>query len=229
MISVKYLNRGYDDSIALIPGWATDYRIFAHLDIKFNYLLPVNFSPFKFEEDILKALETYKMRKVSLFGWSLGAFVAAEFASRHPDMVDKLFLIGAGRRYSTEGIEKIKKYINKNKEAYLYSFYNDCFPDKNQLGSSTQSLLKAYRKEQDAAHLLKTLDYLERAEINPDELRPIKDITIAHGDKDKIAPLKEAASLKNDIPRARFVLIKSAGHAPFFKKDFDSLLWPPRK
>jgi len=76
----KYLDRGSDKTIVLIPGWATDYRIFDSLNVKFNYLLPLDFSPDTFENVILNALEEKGIEKVSLFGWSLGAFLAAEFS-----------------------------------------------------------------------------------------------------------------------------------------------------
>src|SRR3989338_731284 len=81
------LERGKKAYIALIPGWAADYRIFSALDLEFNYLLPINFSPFNFTESLLDALKEHNIERVSLFGHSLGGFVAAEFAAEHPDLV----------------------------------------------------------------------------------------------------------------------------------------------
>ena len=37
----KLIDRGFKDTILLIPGWAADYRIFDSLDLEFNYLLPM--------------------------------------------------------------------------------------------------------------------------------------------------------------------------------------------
>ncbi|MBU0880591.1 MAG: alpha/beta hydrolase [Candidatus Omnitrophica bacterium] len=67
---------GAKDTMLLIPGWATDYRIFNNLNIKYNYLLPVEFSPFMFSEDLLAAMKENGIKKISVLGWSMGGFIA---------------------------------------------------------------------------------------------------------------------------------------------------------
>ena len=64
----KYVERRKRESMALIPGWATDYRIFDSLDLDFNYLVPVGFSPDSFEEDLIEALKEHNIKNLSLFG-----------------------------------------------------------------------------------------------------------------------------------------------------------------
>ena len=36
----KYIERGYDKVLVLVPGWAMGCEIFNRLDMEFNYILP---------------------------------------------------------------------------------------------------------------------------------------------------------------------------------------------
>ena len=220
MISVKYVDRGYRDTIVLIPGWANDYRIFNTLYLRFNYLIPVEFSPFTFKEKLLAALKENNITKISLFGLSLGGFVASEFASGHKDLIDKVILVGIRKKYKAEDLEKTKEQLKRNKRGFLYKVYSQCFYKKEDMRWFRENLLKAYCEEFDLDYLLKTLDYLEKTEIRPELLGEIKKITIIHGEKDSIAPIGEAMDISKNLPHAKFVCVKDTGHIPFLKEDF---------
>lgn len=220
----QYIERGYEDAVVLIPGWASDYRIFATLDLRFNYLIPRDCSPFSFEKSILAALKENSIKKISLFGWSLGGFVASEFASKYANLINEIILVSIRKRYKVEELIKIKEYLNKTKKGYIYKFYTQCFFEKNQMNWFRKRLLKLYCKELSLDNLLKGLKYLENAEIKPAMLNDIKKITIIHGEHDSIAPMGEAIDIKDKIPRAKFVCIKDAGHIPFLSDDFKRYL-----
>jgi len=220
----RYVDRGYRDTMALIPGWAIDHRVFTPLDIRYNYLLPVSFSPFTFEKDLRGALIRYKLSRISLLGHSMGGFAASEFTSRHRDLVDRLFLVSVRRRYPSEGLGEIRRHLNKSKRGYLYKFYNECFSNSEEMRWFKGDLLKKYCKELDLDRLLETLDYLEGAEVKPESLKGVKKLVIVHGDRDRIAPIEEAAAIKEHLPDAGFACIRDAGHMPFLKKGFSELV-----
>ena len=220
----KYVDRGCRDTIALIPGWASDYRIFTTLDLRFNYLIPVDFSPFTFEKDLLTALKENNIAKITLFGHSLGGFVASEFASKYTDFIDEIILVGVRKKYKAGGLEDIRRHLKKSKRGYLYKFYTQCFCNKDEMRWFKENLLKVYCEELDLDYLLKTLDYLEHTEIKPRLLKNIKKITIIHGERDRIAPIQEAIDVKNSLPHARFICIKDEGHIPFLREDFTRLI-----
>lgn len=217
---IKYVDRGYQDSIVLIPGWANDYRIFATLDLRFNYLMPINFSPSTFEKDLLKALKKNNISKISLFGHSLGGFVASEFASKYPDLIDEVILVGIRKRYEAGVLKETGRHLKKNRKGYLYKIYDQCFSSKDEMRWFRENLLKAYCEESDLDNLLRGLAYLENAEIKPGLLNKIKKITIIHGEYDRIAPIQEAIDIKAGLPAAKFVCVKNVGHIPFLKEDF---------
>lgn len=221
----KYISRGQQKTIVLIPGWATDYKIFESLNLKFNYLLPLDFSPFTFEGIILNALKEKGIGKISLLGLSMGGFLAAEFAVKHPNLVEELILIGIREKYRKENIVEIEELLKKSKKGYLYKFYTQCFFKKEILRWFKENLFKSYCEQFDLDYLLKTLDYLEKSQINTQELTGIKRIKIIHGENDNIAPLDEARKVQKSIVGAELIVIKDGGHMPFLEADLGEYIW----
>jgi 2-succinyl-6-hydroxy-2,4-cyclohexadiene-1-carboxylate synthase len=232
MISQKsrtfnFIDRGFKDSTVLIPGWAADHRIFDTLKLEFNYLLPLTFSPDTFEEELLKILRENNINKVSLFGWSLGGFLASSFASRHKELVDRLILVSIRKKYKKEGLDEIRAHLHKSKKAFLYKFYSQCFFKKENMQWFRKSLLKDYCENMNLERLLYTLDYLQSAEIQPEAVKAIKNIKIIHGEHDRVAPIEEAHEIKESLPQAEFVAVENAGHIPFLEGPFlkNGLTW----
>ncbi|MDP3803944.1 MAG: alpha/beta fold hydrolase, partial [Candidatus Omnitrophota bacterium] len=173
MPEFKLVARGFRGTILLIPGWATDYRIFADLDIGFNYLLPLKFSPFDFEEGLQKAMEEYKLKKISMLGWSMGGFIASEFASRHRDSVDEIIFVSVRQKYDPAEIKDIKAYLGKNCRGFLYKFYDGCFSEfeRDRFGWFKKKLLKDYINQMSVPILLEGLDYLSGRQFDTGGLR----------------------------------------------------------
>ena len=89
----KLLDRGFDKTLLLIPGWATNYRIFSKLNCAgYNYLFVVSACLGSLLEDTRNFLEKSSIEKVSVLGYSLGGFIAKEFALRFPEKTEELFL-----------------------------------------------------------------------------------------------------------------------------------------
>lgn len=206
----------------MVPGWATDYQIFDTLDLKYNYVVPVDFNPDDFKDTLSEFLETSSIGLVSLFGWSQGGFMAVDFASHNTRKVGGLILAGIRKRYDQSALEGIRRKLERNKRAFLYKFYLDCFsPDDNE-GRNwfKRRLLKKYLDRMGLEYLVRGLDYLSGAQINIGSLSGVKKIRIFHGGQDKIAPLDEALEIKSLLPQADFIYMERAGHALFLNPDF---------
>ncbi len=225
MSKFKLLNRAAKDTALLIPGWATDHRIFGAMDIGYNYMLPVEFSPFGFCEGLLEAMEENSVKKISVLGWSMGGFIACDLLSKHRDRVDEIILVSVRRGYEKADNEKIKQFLVKNRKGFLRKFYNDCLPGRGCAADKwfRSGLLKDYLKRMELSRLLEGLDYLSERRIEPESLKGVK-VTLIHGRDDKIAPIKEALELKEDMPQARFIPMERAGHIPFFEPEFGGIL-----
>ena len=210
--SFKYIDRKKKDTIALVPGWATDYRIFDSLDADFNYLLPVKFAPYDFDKPLIKAIEERGLNNISLLGYSLGGFVVSNFAAKHPGLIKELILVSIRKKYTKEGIEKVRENLRKNKRAYLYIFYSDCVEKNADMSTAAKGLFKDYIDNFDTDYLLDTLKYFDDFKISPELLRGIKDIKIIHGKKDKIAPLGEAKKIAGSLKNAELIIVENTGH-----------------
>jgi len=218
----KFVDRGFKDTLVLIPGWATDYRIFSALELKFNYLHALELWPFNFNDELAKFISNNSINKVSLFGWSLGGFLAQDFALNNQDMVDKLILLSIRVKYESKLLEAIRARLLKNKKAFLYKFYLDCFPkdDLEGLLWFKNNLLKDYYNNMELDGLSAGLDYLAQAQINPGFLAKFRRLKIYHGENDLIAPFKEACEVRKELPLAEFISIPGTGHIPFLSKYF---------
>lgn len=220
----KYIERNQQRVIVLLPGWATDCRIFEPMNLKFNYLVPVGWHPPTFAKALLEQLKENNINKVSLLGWSLGGFAAAEFASKHANLVDELILISIRKKYGDEELAEAKKLLRENKKAYLYKFYNRCFFRKENMRWFTTNLLRHYCGTFDTDYLLDLLDYLGYARITRELLEPVNKITIIHGERDKIAPIQEAIDITSALGRVKFIPVKDAGHMLFLETDINSVI-----
>jgi pimeloyl-ACP methyl ester carboxylesterase len=218
--------RGFAETLLLVPGWATDHRIFRPLDLEFNYLAAVSFSPRDFQESLLSALRRHRLDRVAVLGWSLGGYLALEFARAHPERVMEgaLFAVGMRERYDAKVIEAIKGRLTRNKAAYLRRFYEACFSagEREAREWFERELLESYLDQMESEALLAGLDYLASASPADAKARFI------HGREDRIAPVGEMMAMKERLPGTRLVCMENAGHAAFlnpeFKKVFHALL-----
>lgn len=226
MISAKSefeLNKkGFKDTLVLIPGWATDWRIFNGLELDYNYLLTTKLNTADFNRQLLGRLDQLKINKVSVLGFSLGGFLAAEFASSCPDKINELILLGVRKRYDPQLLENIRRQINKDQRAWLYKFYLNCFSkaDTGGLEWFRNNLLKEYLDNLNSGELIRGLDYLAGHTIHPETLEGIENIRLFHGSGDMIAPVQEALEFKADLPRAKFTLLADTGHLCFLNGNF---------
>jgi pimeloyl-ACP methyl ester carboxylesterase len=216
----KFIDRGQKDSLVLISGWAFDCRIFDRLDLPFNYFCYCG-SVESFGKAMEELLEKEKLAKVSMLGWSRGAFVAANYVCKRPGRIDMLILAGARKRYEKQAIETIKEYVRKNRMAFLYKFYRDCFSrsERENYLWFKQTLQKEYLEQADQ-ELIGGLDGLSAMCFDFDSLRAIKNVKIVHGLDDSVAPVSDAAELAKELPLAELIILENSGHLPFLHRDF---------
>ncbi|MFH1996458.1 MAG: alpha/beta hydrolase [Candidatus Omnitrophota bacterium] len=220
----QYHDRGERDTIVLIPGWAADHRVFGTQELRYNYLIPVRFSPRSFEQDLLGSMRERGIRHVTLFGWSLGGFLAAEFAARHAAMVDHLILMSVRRRFNRFEVQALARSLARKKTGCLMTFYKRWFAASDDLKRFLKTYGKAYAKELELEPLAEGLRYLTEARIDPAALSDIKRISIIHGEDDSVCPIEEALAIKKELANADFYPLKGAGHMPFFEEDIGRLI-----
>jgi len=218
----KFLDRGFAKTLVLVPGWATDQRIFDTLDLDYNYLLPIGISPFDFKFKLFDLLKERHYDNISLFGYSLGGFMVCDFSSEYPHMVEELILLSIRKSYNAKVLKETRKGIKNNRRAFLYKFYLNCFSryDKEGLAWFRSNLLDSYLQDISADELALGLDYLSSAKIESEKLKSIRKIRLFHGRDDLIAPLQETAEIKSGLTQAKLNLLDNRGHFLFLNKGF---------
>lgn len=220
----ELINRGYKDTIVLLPGWGTDHRIFGRLDMPFNYLVPLKIEL----DDIYYALSVAIAGKEAvLMGWSFGALLTAHFLVKFPNAVRKAVLVGVKESYTTAEIGKMKNYLDRSPVAYMRGFYRKClsFHDREDKEWFNSSLQGEYLRKIDNKYLKSHLNYMEFNPLPLNELQKYsRKISIIHGEKDLVIPLEEAHSLARKLRGASFKIIKNTGHACFMDKSFKELI-----
>ena len=219
----RYHARGGRRTIVLLPGWATDARIFAELGGDYNLIAPrgmLTSAP----DGLADFLAGLDAAPVVLLGWSLGGYAAADFACRYPDLTARVILVGIRPRYPVEQIDTMRQAIARDRASCLTSFYRQCFfPGQRSEYRLFQTTLEpAYVAAWGADELLAGLDYLAEASLTPASMPP-RPTELVHGAGDVIAPLSEARRL-GEAAGVPVHVVADAAHAVFLSAPFPRYL-----
>jgi pimeloyl-ACP methyl ester carboxylesterase len=221
-IDFEYINNQHKINLVLIPGWATDSKIFNNLHLPYNLLILNQANPVHFNQTLLTILKDNHIKNTSIAGFSMGGFLAIDFAKENPTFVDNLFLLGIRNKYDAKNIDFIKKLLIRNKAAYLLKFYQSCFNDKQSFLEFKKALFNEYINNFSLDFLLETLDYLSSTNASAIKLKNTNTIFI-HGKDDKVAPLNEVTNISQSLPTSKLITLET-GHMPFFQKDISEII-----
>jgi len=218
-------------SVVLLPGWATDGRIFEGVLPGVAAVTTGQLRPAGFSSRLAAFLDRTARRPVTVVGWSLGGFLAAEFAREHPDRVRRVVLVGIRREYPAADLSAVRASLLRDREACLSTFYAQCFfparptakeglvPRPPAYRRFRGGLQAAYLREMDIGALREGLSYLAGARLSGGTL-PSCPVAIVHGEKDVVAPLAEAEGVALESGNATFHRLPGAAHAAFLADGF---------
>lgn len=184
-------------------------------------------------EDLYQLLRLLKVEKATVVGLSLGGIVAADFTLEHPEMVDKLVLVGAALRgFETKPSEKTIQIFREAPKAT---------PEKAAEMWMQHELLAALKnKPKERAKMLQLLaeNYQAWAAIGDDKYKFPETLTAQRLDKISVPTLIVVGAidhpdllaignfLKEKIPNSRLVKINDASHHPNLEKpkEFNRIL-----
>lgn len=179
--------------------------------------------------DAIAFIKALGYKKVDLFGFSLGGFIAQEILIQEPQLVRRAILAGTGPA-GGEGISRIP-FITYMDIFKAYSTFRDpkfyLFFNRNANGSKLAkdylSRLKERSENRGKKMGLKNLQHQLLA-IKAFGLQATQDLSvikqpvlIVNGENDKMVPISNSKELKNRIPNSEIIIYKDAGHGGIFQ------------
>jgi pimeloyl-[acyl-carrier protein] methyl ester esterase len=211
--------------VVLLPGWATDGRIFEGVLPGVTAVTTGPLRPDRFSRRLAAFLDRTARGPVTVVGWSLGGFLAAEFARETPDRVRRVVLVGIRREYPEGDVEAVLRSLSADPGGCLSGFYTRCFyPSQIPAYRRFRGRLQAaYLREMDGGALREGLSYLASARLSRETL-PACPVAIVHGEEDVVAPLAEAEGVARETGNATFHPLPGAAHAAFLADGFRAVV-----
>jgi pimeloyl-ACP methyl ester carboxylesterase len=180
-------------------------------------------------------LDVMGIDNVALVGTSFGGATAATFTVRHPERVRALVLVGA------VGLGPMPEQTRKNIQARVGDatmdgvrvklstllinpeLVTDDFVREEHMINSSPGAAEAFRQLGDYMAEPVENDATLEGLVGVGERVPV---LLLWGERDRTFPVSVAEQAQQRIPGARLVLIKDAGHAPYYEKApaFNSVL-----
>jgi len=203
--------------VLFLPGWGFSGRVLDLADKRYSWARPaVPLDPAIALPEILAYLNEHYLETIQLVGWSMGAFLAFDFACAFPEKVASLTLLGMrASSWPPSEIATIRLALAADPLVFLREFYR-----KSLLGYKKESRRfvaeqqEALLESLDMQALDRGLDYLAQWRLPAQE--PQCPVLCWHGRRDIIAPVTEQAV----IAGARTTIIEHGGHALFFDREF---------
>jgi len=202
--------------IIFLPGWGFSGQVLDLAEQRYPWASPAALlDPATAPAEILTFLTEHQLAAVQLVGWSMGAYLAYDFACAFPEKVTSLTLLGMRGSWPPAEIGAIRLALATEPETFLQDFYR-----KSLLGYKKESRRfvagqqEALPASLDLEILGRGLDYLGQWRLP--ERGPQCPVFCWHGRRDIIAPVTEQAV----IPGARVTIIEHGGHALFLDREF---------
>jgi pimeloyl-ACP methyl ester carboxylesterase len=207
----------------VIPFFCDDFRVIVPDIVGFGYsdkpTVEYNMPFFvKFLEDFLNNLG---IKKTSIGGSSFGGLVAAEFAIKNTDIVDKLILVSpAGTmKTSTRTLEEyILASLYPTHDNVWRAFINMAFDPRTVTEQTIEDFIDRMKLPNAKYAFMSTMLGIRNTANLSSRLGKIRSPTIiVWGEQDGMIPVKYAEDYTN-IPNSNLQIIPKCGHTPFTEK-----------
>src|SRR5690606_10548061 len=163
-----------------------------------------DFSIELFTKNIIDFLEEKNISKVAIFGYSMGGYVALNFALKHPDFVEKIITLGTKFEWNPEFAEKEIKMLNPEAIATKVPAFAERLKQLHGTENWKNVVLKT-------ATLMKNLG--ENPVLKENDFQKISISTlICLGELDSMSTQTESKDVSNWLQNGQFQLIDNLKH-----------------
>lgn len=169
--------------------------------------------------DIQELLTSLKIPKAHVLGWSMGGFVAQEFALNNPEMVDKLILYATntGDTSTINPSDEIVAILS-NPESTPYEFLSTLFPDDWLATHPKPWLVMPEGKEPINGQAIEQQYEAIQSWLSPGggsagRLHQLAmPVLVLCGQQDKVVPSQNSKILADSIQTASLLMLNGLGH-----------------
>lgn len=157
-----------------------------------------------FAEQVKSFIEKEQLGKVSIFGYSMGGYVAMYLAKQYPELVDKIVTLATKFHWDEETAAREVKMLNADKI-------------EEKLPAFAQALQQRHAPDNWRDVLQRTIDMLQAMgkdnPLKPEDYSGIaQQCMILLGDRDKMITLEETINVYKTLPDARMGMLPDTHH-----------------
>lgn len=195
-----------DDSWgALIPELAKSHRVIAVNMRGHGRSTPLTsrFTHGQSAEDIKGLLDALGVQKVRAIGYSSGGMTLLHLATRYPDRLEKMVIVGATSHFGEQARTIMRAVADRGLPPFVQDQFERCSPQGTEQAKELARQFGAFKDSHDDMA------------FTPADLATIKaDTMIVHGDRDDFFPVDIPAAMYKAIPKARLWIVPDGGHEP---------------
>jgi proline-specific peptidase len=182
-----------------------------------------------FADDINTVLDDLGISQLPMIGFSMGGALAAYYASKYPERVSKLVLIGAAAPIWTQredytigstkaDVDKLIELCNSNRMELLKVFEGIFTASEDSIPASIKEWLHNLNLQASPIAMEECLKLLRDADLRQDLESVQVPTLILHGKKDKICPFEFSEEMRKRIKNSKVVPFENSGHAIFYEE-----------
>lgn len=180
-------------------------------------------------DDVHAVLEAYSLRDVTLVGFSMGAATALRTASRFPNVVERLALLGAAAPRVTRaddfpfGVDRsacdeLIRLAYRDRPRMLGKFAKMFFHAPEALSPEFRSWFQRLCEDASGRATIACCELFRDADLRPD-LDTIECPTLVlHGGDDRVCTYEIAEQTHRGISGSQLVRVEAAGHGFFYEQ-----------
>lgn len=162
------------------------------------------FSIDQFAVELEQFIESKKLQGIHIFGYSMGGYVALSLASRSPQLIDKIFTLGAKFNWTPATAEKEVKMLNPEKIEEKVPAFAKALADRHAPYEWKEVLYKT--KDM-------MLELGDKPVLTPAALSKISNqVVIGIGDQDNMVSIDESETVANQLANGEIKVFEGFKH-----------------
>jgi pimeloyl-ACP methyl ester carboxylesterase len=215
----------------VIPALAENFRVVAPDMVGFGFSDrpdDVKYSLDTWANQAVGLMDTLGIRKAHLVGNSFGGAIALRIATRHPDRVGKLVLMGSmGVPFEiTEGLDRVWGYEpsveNMRKVLDYFTYDKSAIDDELARSRYEGSIQPGFQEAFSAMFPAPRQRWVEAMTIPDEELKKLPHRTlIVHGREDQVIPVSNSYYLEGVLENGDLIVYSHCGHWSMIERNAD--------